>query len=383
MVKIRATAFGKKSNVPTVTSQVDLCPIPFHYDTYIGCPHGCLYCFARDLVNFRRRRSPLAFGQCEFNSVRSFHRTIHHYLSRPEDPQDIVSLFLRRRVPLKIGASADPCPPAERENRVTYATLKILQGLDYPVQVQTKRPDILAEYAADFAGWDNLIFSVTIISRDALAAKIEPGAPSPSERFAAIKRLTALGFPVLVRCQPAVYPVILDDLPWLIEETKRSGAWGFQTEGLKLRIATGPAEREHFKVLGRALGIDDLYAHYRLESRTSSDYELSIEKKLAYTTAARTLAHAAGLRYLSADNQAACIALSDSDECCGTERLARYVKFSYNVRTKLTTGRSWADLENGLEQGLFRTRNCPAGVRLKDYVQKKLSKSKEFSDEKI
>ena len=81
MVKnISAKAYRKKINIPCITTQVDVCPIPFHYDTYIGCNHGCLYCFARANVNFRRRVSKLSFDKIEFNSVKNFHRQIHKLL---------------------------------------------------------------------------------------------------------------------------------------------------------------------------------------------------------------------------------------------------------------------------------------------------------------
>jgi DNA repair photolyase len=40
---------------PSVTSQFCVCPIPFHFDTYRGCSYGCLFCFARDFIEFSRR----------------------------------------------------------------------------------------------------------------------------------------------------------------------------------------------------------------------------------------------------------------------------------------------------------------------------------------
>lgn len=40
---------------PSVTSQFCVCPIPFHFDTFRGCSYGCLFCFARDFIEFSRR----------------------------------------------------------------------------------------------------------------------------------------------------------------------------------------------------------------------------------------------------------------------------------------------------------------------------------------
>jgi len=42
---------------PSVTSQFKVCPVPYHMDTYRGCTYGCLFCFARDFIQFARRNS--------------------------------------------------------------------------------------------------------------------------------------------------------------------------------------------------------------------------------------------------------------------------------------------------------------------------------------
>ena len=42
---------------PSITSQFRICPIPFHFDTYRGCQYGCIYCFARDFIEFQRRNA--------------------------------------------------------------------------------------------------------------------------------------------------------------------------------------------------------------------------------------------------------------------------------------------------------------------------------------
>lgn len=55
----------------------------------------------------------------------------------------------KERIPLKIGATADPFPGngIEERERVTYGVLKVLHKYDYPVEIQTKNPEVLALYA--------------------------------------------------------------------------------------------------------------------------------------------------------------------------------------------------------------------------------------------
>ena len=41
--------FGKYYSCPiSFTSQFYFCPVPLRMDTYSGCSHGCLYCFANN-----------------------------------------------------------------------------------------------------------------------------------------------------------------------------------------------------------------------------------------------------------------------------------------------------------------------------------------------
>ena len=58
----------------------------------------------------------------------------------------------KERIPVKIGATADPFPIIEKTERITYDCLKVFQKYDYPVQISTKNPEIFLSYAEDFIG---------------------------------------------------------------------------------------------------------------------------------------------------------------------------------------------------------------------------------------
>lgn len=130
----------------------------------------------------------------------------------------------KERIPLKIGAGADPFPYIEKKEKITYGFLKVLNEIDYPVEIQTKNPEILANYAEEFIG-ANWTIAVTLISVDEeFTRKVEPYAPTPQNRLNAIKKLTDMGFNVMIKIQPAIYPKILEDLPELIKEASNAGA---------------------------------------------------------------------------------------------------------------------------------------------------------------
>jgi DNA repair photolyase len=322
----------KKFWKPSITSQFMVCPIPYHLDTYRGCTYRCLYCFARDFVTFSRRNSEhKEFSYLVGNRADSIDRWIERTLNNPYDYTKSEEVALKERIPIKIGATSDPFPKAELEHRVTYDVLKVFDKYDYPIEIQTKNPSVLAEYSGDFKN-PNWIIAVTLISTDQDFIKVvEPNAPTPKERLSAIKKLTDEGKKVMVKIQPSIYPKILKDLPDLVKSIKESGCVGFNTEGLKIRTTMPESERALFDIISKVVGYD-LREYYKENGvRTGSDYEMTIEKKLEYTNMAWDLAKKYSLKYWVADNSMGKI--GDSDECCGTEFLRGYKKWGDNTRS--------------------------------------------------
>ena len=115
----------------------------------------------------------------------------------------------------------------EREEHITYDVLKILQKIDYPVQISTKNPEIFLEYADIDA---NIVLNVSIsFFDDDIARQIECGAITPSRRLKAIKTLTEKGFSVLIRVQPFILPYAFDNAEKIVKSIVDCGAFGFQT----------------------------------------------------------------------------------------------------------------------------------------------------------
>ena len=316
---------------PSVTSQYLICPVPFHLDTYKGCMHNCCYCFGRDITNFHRRHTGLSFEHLVANDPDRLKEYLGKILTRPKDFEQPETVFLHNRVPLKIGAISDPCPPVELRAGITRDVLRILAEHDYPIEIQTKNPGVLYRVLSEIPERLNLTIAISLITlSDEWAAKIEPGAPRPSQRIRDIERITGdLGYPVMIKVQPAIYPRILEDLPDLVAEIKRAGAWAFNTEGLKVRITMPAEEQEIFAALGKAVRED-----YRgkFGKREASDYVLREEFKVEYIDSAEELAHRHGLKYFSADNEP--LGRGCGPECCGTEVLRDYQLFHYNLRSR-------------------------------------------------
>lgn len=329
----------KKSWKPSLTGQYKHCPVPHKLDTYLGCEMACTYCFGRDIMQFTRRNSE----HKEFNYLVGLRTDLLEKWLERIDKKDEYNyrnaeeVAFKERIPLKIGSISDPFPRCEENERITYETLRIYNKYDYPIEIQTKNPGLLLKYAKDFIG-ANWTIAVTLISADDKFSKIiEPNAPSPTERLKAIKGLTDLGFNVMIKIQPAIYPKILEDLPILIKKASEVGVWDFNIEGLKCKISMGKVEQKTFQLIGDCLGMNirEFYREERKkECNRGSDYELSNEKKIEMFELAKALADKYNMKFFNADNYmnkkygASC-------ECCGTEKLRNYKLLSCDMRSKV------------------------------------------------
>lgn len=319
---------------PSLTTQHIICPIPFNYDTYKGCVYDCTYCFARDKTIFARRNSDnKKFTYLVGNRIDLLSDWIDKTLEKDIDYNKPEEVALKERIPLKIGANSDPFPPVERRELITYGALKLFGKLDYPLEVQTKNPAALADYADEFDD-PNWVIAVTLISIDQpFLDKAEPGAPTAKERLLAIERLTRSGKNVMIKCQPAIYPKILDDLPALVKSAADAGCFAMNMEGLKVTAFLTDVIRENFDKLSAVLGYDVIeYYHKNGYKSNPATISIDMNKTIEYLKYGEELAHQNGIKFFVADNNVGSI--GDSDECCGTEVLRNYRKWCNNTRTK-------------------------------------------------
>ena len=290
---------------PSVTSQFRICPVPFHFDTYRGCQYGCLFCFARDFIQFSRRNKEESQRKQSFlegNSPQGLERWCERVLKKEYDYSKAAEVAFKERIPVKIGATADPFPPCELKERITYDCLRVFGKYDYPVQISTKNPEVFLSYAEDFKG-ANIALNVSCsFCDDDVARKIECGAISPTRRFEAIRKLSEMGFKITVRIQPFILPYTEDAADRFIKKLKDCGVWGFQTEGLKLRVVMPKNEKDIYKKIGEVLGFDILESFKRDGMIEGGDRVYSVEDKRRMLSTFTELGQKYGIRFFNADN---------------------------------------------------------------------------------
>ncbi|MCF3935548.1 PA0069 family radical SAM protein [Acuticoccus sp. M5D2P5] len=185
-------------------------------NAYRGCEHGCVYCFARPTHAYLGLSPGLDF------ETRLFAKPEAAALLRRE-----LSAPSYRCRSIAIGTNTDPYQPIEKKRGITRSILEVLRETKHPVGIVTKSDlvlrdlDILAPMAAE--NLTKVGLSVTTLN-PTLSRTMEPRAPTPKKRIAAIKALADAGVPVSALIAP-ILPAINDhEIEAIVAEVAAAGA---------------------------------------------------------------------------------------------------------------------------------------------------------------
>ncbi|MFC1746740.1 radical SAM protein [Candidatus Neomarinimicrobiota bacterium] len=213
--------------VRSVLNRVNSDRVGFEWsiNPYRGCEFGCFYCYARYTHSYLDMAG------------NSFEK--HIYIKRRVG-RSLWNDLLHNKVVGKhiaIGTATDPYQPVERRFGVTRSILETLLmyarllpgggGLD--LSITTKSNLVLKdmEVLQTLQKRNRLRVNITITTLDTgLARILEPRAPRPDLRLAALQKLRAGGIPAGVFIAP-ILPGITDiscELDQLVQATRKSGA---------------------------------------------------------------------------------------------------------------------------------------------------------------
>ncbi len=224
-------------------------PFVWTINPYRGCEFGCRYCYARYTHEFMELRDPQLF------ETRIFAKRFSPEAFRSE------LVRVRPRESIWIGTATDPYQPAERRYRVTRRILGVLAsetgrktGITTKSDLVARDIDLLRKIGAANAIHVNM--TVTTVDEQ-LARLLEPLAPRPSLRLAAVRALTEAG----IRCTVLAHPVMplindsFDALDALCAAASSAGAVSFSAAPLFLKPCSKqvflPFLDRHFPHLSR------------------------------------------------------------------------------------------------------------------------------------
>ena len=184
--------------------------ITYNMNLYRGCQHQCIYCDTRSKV----------YGVGDLSHIRVKKNAI--------DLLEQKIRSIKNKGTIGTGSMNDPYMPVEKDLNHTRRALEIIAQYNYPVHILTKSNlvlrdiDVIQKISKTYAA---VSFTITT-TKDSLAKKIEPGAPTPSERFEAIRRLSGKGIYTGIILSP-VLPFIsdtLENIKSIVEQGAKAGA---------------------------------------------------------------------------------------------------------------------------------------------------------------
>jgi DNA repair photolyase len=213
---LRTTVTVEKSK--TILARNTSPDIPFDrsINPYRGCEHGCIYCYARPTHAFHDLSPGLDFES------KLFAKPDAAALLRTE-----ISRKGYRAAPIAFGTNTDPYQPIEATWKITRACLLVLAETNHPITITTKSDrvirdiDIIAPMAAK--GIAAVAISVTSLDPK-IHRTLEPRAPRPEKRLAAIRALTAAGIPTHINVAPIIPGITDHELEAILESGAEAGA---------------------------------------------------------------------------------------------------------------------------------------------------------------
>src|SRR6476661_1188541 len=152
-----------------------------------GCEHGCIYCFARPTHAYHDLSPGVDFESRLFVKPDA-PQLLHAALSRPG--------YECR--PIAMGTNTDPYQPIEERWRVTRSVIELLLETRHPFTITTKSDRVLRDIdilkQAGALRIASVALSVTSLDPK-VARTLEPRAPQPRKRLAAMKTLNEAGAP--------------------------------------------------------------------------------------------------------------------------------------------------------------------------------------------
>lgn len=183
----------KEVRVKTALSKSGLPEYDYALNPYLGCQHGCIYCYAMD---FTRDEPGERWGEVVYVKVNLIQALLRD---------------VRRFRPGIVGVSTitDPYQPVESRYRLTRRAIEVLCGAGYHVSIQTKSALIIRDLdiIGRCGGSIDVGFTITTM-RDTYRA-IEPMAAHPMARASALRRVAKLGIETWIFLGP-IMPGIND-----------------------------------------------------------------------------------------------------------------------------------------------------------------------------
>ncbi len=205
----------------TIVSASKITGLDYTVNPYLGCWHGCVYCYARYMTKFSK--SKYQWG--EFVDVK---------INAPEILKR--DLFGLKKGLVSLSTVIDPYQVPERKYHLTRRILEELAANNFSVSILTKSNlvlrdiDVLKKFDRN-----NLEVGFSIITLDEdVRRHFEPNAPPVRERVNALKQLSEQGIRTWVFIAPILPLLSENTIPDLLNEVRHHAGY-IMTDRLNIK----------------------------------------------------------------------------------------------------------------------------------------------------
>ncbi len=188
----------KYVKVKSVISKSNLPDLDYAFNPYIGCTHGCLYCYARDYVSGKYRDVSRNWGTIVYVK---------------ENCVEVLKNELRRLRLGVIGVSTitDPYQHIEARLGLVRESIEVMLRYGFNVSIQTKSNLVLRDLDIIRKFKDRVDVGVTLtwLNNDSIMKYIEPNSVRPKERVKVLERLSNEGVETWIFYGPVI-PLVND-----------------------------------------------------------------------------------------------------------------------------------------------------------------------------
>jgi len=226
---------------------------------YVGCVHGCIYCYARFMKRFTSHKEPWGkFLDIKINAPALIPKNTNKYKGKS----------------ITISSVTDPYQPIERKYKLMRGILENLISLQPNLCVLTKS-DLIVRDIDLLKKFKNCIAGVSLsLLNEKFRKEVEPLASSVDRRINAVKQLKKTGINNFIFISPMLPE--LADWKGIINKTKNF-VDEYWFENLNVKGTNWPHIKKWLKVYH-----PDLFAKYEEIYFNKSDYWNKIEREIGF-----------------------------------------------------------------------------------------------------
>jgi len=215
----------------SLLSRSGIADVDYSINPYVGCEHGCAYCYAR----FMGYRSGHSEDWGEWVDI------------KVNAPPTLASDLTRSsRGTILLSSVTDPYQPLEEKYQLTRRILIHLLEYDYPISILTKSAliyrdiDLLEQFERCQVG------ATVTVWREEIRRAFEPHSSSPIERFNTLRRLRDKGIQTYLFLGPILPGFTEEDLDRILDECERADIGQIIIDRLKIKYG-------NWSTIGRVL----------------------------------------------------------------------------------------------------------------------------------